>query len=152
MGSDYRGTEQQRQQIRDSMMALQPPTREEIARTIFVGNIMEGVGGDQGLERILRTAGSLRRWTRATDADNKPCRFGFAEYEDAESLETAAAIFRDVEVPLKRQEPKAKQETDGAGEENGEVEKAKLLVCIWPAVTRHLLITEHHRSSSTKRQ
>ncbi|KAJ9635836.1 hypothetical protein H2199_008189 [Coniosporium tulheliwenetii] len=148
MGSDYRGTEQQRQQIRDSMMALQPPTREEIARTIFVGNITEGVGGDQGLERILRTAGSLRRWTRATDADNKPCRFGFAEYEDAESLETAAAIFRDVEVPLKRQEPKAKQEMDGAGEENGEVEKAKLLVVVDEASMKYAEEWKERRNES----
>lgn len=121
MGGDYRGTDQQRQQIRDSMMALVPPTREEIARTIFVGNITEGVRGDEGLERILRTAGNLRKWTRATDADNKPCKFGFAEYEDAESLETAAEIFKNVEVPLKR------QEVGGAQGEGAE--KTTLLVC-----------------------
>lgn len=120
LGSDYRGSDSRTQQ-RESMMSLQPPTREEIARTIFVSNITEGVGGDEGLERILRCAGSLRRWTRATDADNKPCKFGFAEFEDAESLETAAAIFQDgIEVPAKKQEP-------GKGEDE-EVEMARLLV------------------------
>ncbi|KAH7121242.1 hypothetical protein B0J11DRAFT_61715 [Dendryphion nanum] len=80
--------------------ALIPPTREEIARTIFVGNIPDSLG-DEKMERILATAGTLRRFTRATDANNKPQTFGFAEYEDAESLETAAEIFTDVYVPSK---------------------------------------------------
>ena len=44
-------------------MSTLPPTREEIARTIFVGNIPDGVGGDDGMERILETAGKLVRWT-----------------------------------------------------------------------------------------
>jgi len=124
LGHDYRGTEQQRQQIRETLLALQPPTREEIARTIFIGNITEGVGGDEGLERILRTAGNLRRWTRATDADNKPCKFGFAEYEDAESLETAAEIFKDVQVPVKKQDPNNIKD-----EEEEKIGKTTLLVC-----------------------
>lgn len=100
---------------------LIPPTREEIARTIFVGNIPEGVG-DEGMERILAAAGTLRRWTRATDAANKPQTFGFAEYEDAESLETAAEIFQDVRVPTKR--PTVKKPEDGA-ETKDEAENVK---------------------------
>ena len=107
------------------MISLQPPTKEEIIRTIFVGGITEGTGGDDGLERILRAAGNLRRWTRAMDANNKPCKFGLAEYEDPESLSTAIQVLKDVEVPVKRQLPKS--------EENGDakeaVEKSKLLVC-----------------------
>ncbi|EOD53075.1 putative rna-binding protein rbm25 protein [Neofusicoccum parvum UCRNP2] len=122
LGNDYRGSDSRNQQ-RESMMSLQPPTREEIARTIFVSNITEGVGGDEGLERILRCAGSLRRWTRATDSDNKTCKFGFAEFEDAESLETAAAIFQDgIEVPAKKQEP-------GKGDDE-EIEMSRLLVMV----------------------
>jgi RNA-binding protein 25 len=104
---------------RDNMMALSQPTKEEIARTIFIGNITEGVGGDEGLERILRCAGSLRRWTRCTDADNKPCKFGFAEYEDAESLETAAEIFQNVKVPVKK--PGKKPNSDAKPDTNGDV-------------------------------
>lgn len=125
MGRDYGANEQQRQQMRETLMALQPPTREEIARTIFIGNITEGVGGDEGMERILRTAGNLRRWNRASDADNKPCKFGFAEYEDAESLETAAEIFKDIQVPVKRQEPNQENRKS-----HDEVEKATLLVVV----------------------
>lgn len=100
------------------------PSREEIARTIFVANIPQGVGGDEGMERILATAGHLTRWIRATDANNKPQTFGFAEYDDAQSLETAAEIFKNVEVPTHRQEPGGKKEGDA------EVEKTKLQVMV----------------------
>lgn len=121
------GMEAQRQAVRESMMQLVPPTKEEIVRTIFVGGITEGAGGDEGIERILRCAGNLRRWTRAMDADNKACRFGFAEYEDPESLATAVDVLKDVEVPLKKQAA-----TNGAkkGEEyeDSKVEKGKLVV------------------------
>lgn len=116
--------ESQRQNVRDAMMQLQPPTKEEIVRTIFIGGITEGTGGDEGVERILRSAGNLRRWIRATDADDKPCKFGFAEYEDPESLGTAVEVLRDVEVPVKRQMP-----SEGEKEER-EVKKSKLLVRI----------------------
>jgi hypothetical protein len=108
---------------REPMVQLIPPSKEEVIRTIFVGGITEGAGGDEGIERILRTAGNLRRWTRATDADDKPCKFGFAEYEDPESLSTAVEVLRDVEVPLKRQMPK-----DVRSEDNDEVERSRLLV------------------------
>jgi hypothetical protein len=105
------------------MVQLIPPSKEEVIRTIFVGGITEGAGGDEGIERILRTAGNLRRWTRAMDADNKACKFGFAEYEDPESLSTAIEVLRDVEIPLKRQVPKEVKSEDGE-----EIEKGKLLV------------------------
>jgi len=118
MGSDFRGAE------RDRMTSVQAQTKEEIIKTIFVGGITEGTGGDEGIERILRAAGNLRRWIRATDADDKPCKFGFAEYEDPESLSTAIEVLRDVEVPVKRRTPdEVKAEGDAA-----ELEKSKLLV------------------------
>jgi hypothetical protein len=117
MGSDFRGGE------RDRITQIHPQTKEEIIKTIFIGGITEGTGGDQGIERILRAAGHLRRWIRATDADDKPCKFGFAEYEDPESLSTAIEVLRDVEVPVKRQIPK---EADADEESN--VGMSKLLV------------------------
>ncbi|KAI9704814.1 MAG: hypothetical protein M1836_006594 [Candelina mexicana] len=125
LGGGHGGMEQQRQALRESMMALVPPSKEEIVRTIFVGGITEGVGGDEGVERILRTVRNLRRWNRAMDADNKACRFGFAEYEDAESLRTAVEVLRDVEVPVKKQVP-----NDAKKEDEAEVEKSKLLVIV----------------------
>ena len=123
-GAGPQSLESQRQNIRDAMMQLQPPTKDEVARTIFIGGIREGVGSDEEIERILRAAGNLRRWIRATDADEKPCKFGFAEYEDPESLSTAVEVLKDVEVPVR------KQQTSGADGEVKEVEKSKLLVCI----------------------
>ena len=117
--------ESQRQNIRDAMMQLQPPTKDEVIRTIFVGGITEGTGGDDGIERILRSAGNLRRWIRATDAGDTPCTFGFAEYEDPESLSTAVEVLRDVEVPVKRQMP-----SEEADAKDHVVEKSKLLVSL----------------------
>lgn len=108
---------------RETMVQLIPPSKEEVIRTIFVGGITEGAGGDDGIERMLRAVGNLRRWIRATDADEKACKFGFAEYEDPESLSTAIEVLRDVEVPLKRQVPK-----EVNPEDHEEIEKAKLLV------------------------
>lgn len=111
--------------IRQTQMVLVPPTKDEVMRTIFVGGITEGVGGDEGIERILRCAGHLRRWTRAMDADDKPCRFGFAEYEDPDSLATAVDVLKDVQVPVKAQSP----DKDEAAKAEA-VEKSALLVGI----------------------
>ena len=124
--------ESQRHNMRDAMMQLQPPTKEEILRTIFVGGITEGTGGDEGVERILRSAGNLKRWIRATDADDKPCKFGFAEYDDPESLSTAVEVLKDVEVPVKRQMPSEEGDKDG----DREVETSKLLVRPAPIFSR----------------
>ncbi|KAA8564207.1 hypothetical protein MFRU_065g00040 [Monilinia fructicola] len=121
----------QRQALRDSMMSLVPPTKEEIVRTIFVGGITEGVGGDDGIERILSTAGRLRRWDRAIDASGKECSFGFAQYDDAESLATAVEILKDIEIPTKKQPPSDGAKKEGEGDdEKKEVEKSKLLVFV----------------------
>ena len=114
---------------RDRIQQVQPQTKEEVVRTIFVGGITEGTGGDDGIERILRAAGGLRRWVRATDADDRPCKFGFAEYEDPESLSTATEVLKDVEVPVKRQTP---NETTAEEEDDDEVEKSKLIVRRYP--------------------
>lgn len=119
--------------MRDAQ-SLIPPTREEVARTIFIGNITDGVGGEDGMQRILATAGGLRRWIRAIDADGKPCSFGFAEFEDADSLATAAEIFVDVEVPSKT--PTAKKAEDDNGPT--EPETTKLLVVVDEASQKYI--------------
>ncbi|KAL9579381.1 MAG: hypothetical protein Q9203_006718 [Teloschistes exilis] len=126
----------QRQAVRDNMMQLVPPTKEEILKTIFVGGISEGVSADDAIERILQCAGNLRRWTRATDADNKACRFGFAEYEDPDSLATAVDVLRDVEVPVKQQ--LANGVKDEENDSDTEVERAKLLIMVDDASLNYL--------------
>lgn len=116
---DMRGLDQPRASV-----ALVPPTREEVMRTIFVGKIPPSVS-DEDVYSVLKAAGNLRRWMRALDVDDKPCTFGFAEYEDAESLETAAEVLQDVEVPATKVDPNKSQNGET---EMKEVEKVKLLV------------------------
>ena len=126
VGAGHGGMEQQRQAVRESMMALVPPTKEEVLRTIFVGNIKNDIVSDEEIDRILRVAGNLRKWSRATDADNKKCTFGFAEFEDAESLATAVEVLKDIHVPVRK-----KVTGEQTKQEDGEdVETIKLLVRI----------------------
>ena len=47
----------------------------------------------------MQAAANLKKWTRATDEDGKPCKFGFAEYEDPESLGCAYEVLQDLEIP-----------------------------------------------------
>lgn len=126
-GSD-RNIEQSRQQVRDSMLALVPPTHEERLRTIFIHKIPEGLGGDESIEKFLGTVGRLRRWDSAKSqlSEHKGELFGFAQYEDPESLATAVELLKDLEVPLKKQSP-----TEGPAKEDGDdsfdgIEKVKL--------------------------
>ncbi|KAI0379194.1 hypothetical protein F5Y04DRAFT_259960 [Hypomontagnella monticulosa] len=100
-----RGLDQTRQAIRENMQALVPPTKEEIVRTVFVSGITDGISGNEGIEKILGAAGKVRRWDRATDAGGKEMTFGFAQFEDAESLWIASEILKDIEVPVKKQAP-----------------------------------------------
>ncbi|KAI9828504.1 MAG: hypothetical protein M1826_006041 [Phylliscum demangeonii] len=121
LGAHPHHYEQQRQQMRENMGTLVPPSREEIARTIFVGKLNDDVLTDDGLDGILRAVGGLRRWYRATDADGQKCSFGFAEYEDAVSLGTAVEILSDVRLPRKK---KAPDEANGVdAEQDADAEK-----------------------------
>lgn len=104
---------------------LQPLTKEEVARTIYVGGLTDGAPSDAVLEEILNAGRGLRRWSRVSDADGKSCDFGFAEYEDAASLETAAKLFEDLQVPLKKNGSIVKDDDD-------KVTTIKLLVIVDP--------------------
>ncbi|KAI0204804.1 hypothetical protein F4808DRAFT_412227 [Astrocystis sublimbata] len=104
LGMD-RSIDQARQAMRENMQSLVPPTRDEIIRTIFVSAITPGVGGNQGVEQILGAAGRLRRWDRTVDSSGKELAFGFAQFDDTESLWIASEIFRDFQVPAEKQTP-----------------------------------------------
>jgi hypothetical protein len=120
--------------MRAEHVQLIPPGKDELLRTIYVGGITAGSGGDEGIEKILNAAGRLKKWQRAMDADNKPCRFGFAEYEDSDSLSTAVDLLKGVEVPINK--PRQKEdEINGDRDENEtegdeELKKTKLLVSV----------------------
>jgi hypothetical protein len=127
LGADggSRNLERDRAQIRENMLAIQPPTREEVARTITVSGMGDDAPEDEAIENILRCAGKLRRWTRARDADDKKCKFGFAEYEDVDSLEAANELFgQGIEVPAFKAGQLIR---DG---ESNDIKQIKLLVVV----------------------
>ncbi|KAF2484840.1 hypothetical protein BDY17DRAFT_292465 [Neohortaea acidophila] len=121
---DPRSLDRERAAVRENMMALHPPTREEVARTIFIGGLGPGAPNDDSIETLLRCAGKLRRWTRARDADDNKCKFGFAEYEDVESLEAANEIYVGMEVPVFNKSGAVVKEDDG------DVKRMGLLVVV----------------------
>lgn len=136
-----RGLEQSRAAVRESMQALVPPTNEERLRTIFIHKVPESLGGDNGVERFLNVVGRLRRWDSAKSqlSDHKGELFGFAQFEDPESLATAVELLRDIELPLKKQDP-----TDGASKEDKEgdpydgIQKVKLQISVDDSTLKYL--------------
>ncbi|KAL9071354.1 MAG: hypothetical protein Q9157_005482 [Trypethelium eluteriae] len=117
----------QQKQMREPIIPLAPPTREEVARSIFVGKIPNDVKDDE-LEGILRTVGTLKRWARIMDTEGKPTGMGLAEYEDVDSLGTAAEVLKekDIDVLVPSQENSARKEED----EDDEKKKSNLLVSV----------------------
>ncbi|RKF64668.1 U1 snRNP-associated protein usp107 [Erysiphe neolycopersici] len=132
-----RGVESQRQ----ALLSLIPPTKEEIIRTIFIAGITDGAGND-GVERILSSVGRFRRWDRAIDAEGKQCSFGFAQYEDVESLSIAVKVLKDIEIPVKKQKVGDKSVKE---EDMSSVEKGKLLVFVDDNTMKYLADWESHR-------
>jgi hypothetical protein len=123
------------------MLALVPPTNEDRLRTIFIHKIPEGLGGDESIEKLLGTVGRLRRWDSAKSqlSDHKGEVFGFAQYEDPESLATAVELLKDLEVPLKKQSPTDGPEKPEEGEEPYEgIEKVKLQTVVDANTTKYL--------------
>jgi len=105
-----------------------PPTMEEVRRTIFVAGLDDGTPEDSQVEQVLACGGAvrLRTWTRLLDADGHPCTFGFAEYEDANSLHLVSEIFKDGAVELPLRDKSASRAL--VKNEDGELKKAKLKV------------------------
>lgn len=102
-GSDNQGRGAPREQVQ----ILMPPTNDEKLRTILVHQIPEGVRGDEGIQKLLGAVGALRKWEASTSVmdGHKGTRFGFALFDDAESLSNAVKLLHDqnVQVPVTRQ-------------------------------------------------
>ncbi|KAK4109651.1 hypothetical protein N656DRAFT_759363 [Canariomyces notabilis] len=138
LGSE-RGTEQSRAQMRESMQSLVPPTTEERLRTLFVHKIPDGVGGEEGIQKLLGTVGRLRRWDSGQShlSEHKGLLFGFAQYEDPESLAAAVELLKDIEVPAKKQSPTENPPTDEDDKFEG-IEKVALKVEVDPSTLKYL--------------
>jgi hypothetical protein len=128
LGAD-RGLEHSRAQLRESMQSLVPPTTEERLRTVFVHKIPAGVGGEDSIQKLLSTVGRVRRWDsgRSHLSDHKGKLFGFAQYEDPESLAAAVDLLQDIEVPVQKQ-PTAEKEPEDVDAALESIEKVKLQV------------------------
>lgn len=155
LGAD-RNIEQSRAAVRESMQALQAPTQEERLRTIFLHKIPETLGGDEGVEKFLSLVGRLRRWDSAKSnlSDHKGELFGFAQYDDPDSLATAVELLKDIELPVKKQEP-----TDGpAKDESGDdepykgIEKTKLEVTVDESTLKFLETYEENRADDSGKE
>jgi hypothetical protein len=129
--------------MRESMQSLVPPTPEERLRTIFVHKIPDGVGGDAGIQKLLNTVGRLRRWDSGQShlSEHKGALFGFAQYEDPESLAAAVELLKDIEVPVKKRSPTEKPPAAAAADDDDksdDVEKTTLKVEVDESTTKYL--------------
>lgn len=138
LGSD-RGMEHSRAQMRESVQSLVPPTTEERLRTIFVHKIPDGVGGEEGIQKLLNTVGKLRRWDSGQShlSEHKGALFGFAQYEDPESLAAAVELLKDIEVPVKKQSPTENPPAD-EDDKFDDIEKVTLKVEVDPSTIKYL--------------
>lgn len=113
------------------MQTLLPPTSDEKLRTIFLHQIPEGLGGDEGTKKLLGAVGKLRRWdsSDSTSEERKGTKFGFALYEDFDSLAAAVKLLseEEVQIPTKKQPSTSEPPADDSFED---VEKIKLQVAV----------------------
>ncbi|KAH7486527.1 hypothetical protein FOMA001_g4128 [Fusarium oxysporum f. sp. matthiolae] len=124
---------------REVTQVLVPPTNEEKLRTIFINEIPEGLGGDEGILRLLGACGKLRKWDSEASVteDHKGVKFGFALFEDPWSLSTAVKLLHEqqVEVPVKRQPVAADVPKDDTYEG---IDKTKLKVTVDESSLKYL--------------
>lgn len=157
LGAD-RNIEQSRAALRESMQALQQPTQDERIRTIFLHKLPESLGGDEGVEGLLNFVGRLRRWDSAKSnlSDHKGELFGFAQFDDAESLSIAVELLKDVDVPVKKQEPTdgpIKEEEDDKDEDLYKgIAKVKLQVSVDESTTKFLESYEENLADPSGKQ
>ncbi|KAJ9620581.1 hypothetical protein H2203_007787 [Taxawa tesnikishii (nom. ined.)] len=131
LGADSRNLDSQRQQVRDNMISLIPPTKEEVSRTIFITGLVPGCPDNTQIEELLDVGRGLRRWTRAEDADGKSCTFGFAEFADALTLEIATEVLQSLRLPLREKGGLIK-------DEEGNTEEAELKVVVDDQTTEYI--------------
>lgn len=159
LGAD-RNIEQSRAALRESMQALQQPTQDERLRTIFLHKLPESLGGDESIERFLNLVGRLRRWDSAKSnlSDQKGELFGFAQYDDPESLSIAVELLKDVDLPVKKQEPTDGPAADEEKEEDKDedpykgIDKVKLQVSVDESTTKFLETYEENLADPSRKQ
>ncbi|PFH63146.1 hypothetical protein XA68_17255 [Ophiocordyceps unilateralis] len=125
-----RGGDQGRDRGREAQTIITPPTAEDKLCTAMFLGLPEGVGGDEGVQKVCNALGRLRKWESTTSlwASYKPA-MGFATFEDDESIAFVQKLLREetFDVPVKRQQPTANPSTDDTFEG---IEKTRLKVAV----------------------
>ncbi|PTD03702.1 U1 snRNP-associated protein usp107 [Fusarium culmorum] len=111
--------------------------------------ISEGVGGDDGIQRLLGAVGKLRKWDSAVSVtdDHKGVKFGFALFDDPWSLSSAVKLLHEeqIDVPVKRQPVSV----DGPKDDTYEgIEKTKLQVTVDESSLKYLKSYEDAQDDS----
>ncbi|KAG6041171.1 hypothetical protein E4U41_005809 [Claviceps citrina] len=144
-----RGSEQGRGAARETVQALVPPTSDERLRTIMLYNIPHGVRGDDGAQKLLGSLGALRKWESHASVmdEHKGTRFGFALFEDADSLFNAVKLLYEqhVEVPVHRQSGSSEKTAPEDDNYDG-IEKTKLECAVDPTSLKYVESMEQRRA------
>ncbi|OAA35958.1 Splicing factor PWI [Metarhizium rileyi] len=144
-----RGSEQGRGAAREAVQLLIPPTPDEKLRTIMLHQIPDGVRGDEGVQKLLGAVGILRKWESSASVmeEHKGTKFGFALFDDAESVSNAVKLLheQDVEVPVQRQacstDPPPEDDLEG-------IEKVALQVAVDPSTLKYAESFEESRQDN----
>ncbi|POR32374.1 Uncharacterized protein TPAR_07417 [Tolypocladium paradoxum] len=130
---------------REVQQVLVPPTVDERLRTMALCLLPEGLGGDDGAQKVFGAVGRFRKWEPSsslwTGHDKK---LGFVLFDDHESIAIAMKLLREegVDVPVKRQPGTAEPPKDDSFEG---IEKTKLHVSFDETTD------EHHQSLDESR-
>ncbi|CAG9940094.1 unnamed protein product [Clonostachys rosea f. rosea IK726] len=150
-----RGGQDQGRQAKETPQVLIPPTSEEKLRTIFLHQLPESLSVGGGVERLLGGIGKLRRWDPFPSVldSSKPSTFGFALFEDAQSLSTAIKLLHDeiVYVPVKRQSSTS-TETPEDDTPYEEFEKTKVEVAVDPSTSKYIESWEEENTNGEERE
>ncbi|PNY29027.1 Uncharacterized protein TCAP_01044 [Tolypocladium capitatum] len=100
---------------REAQQVLVPPTVDERLRTMAICLLPEGLGGDEGAQKICGAVGRFRKWEPSVSLwPGHDQKLGFVLFDDHESISVAMRLLREegVDVPVERQPGTAEPRKD----------------------------------------
>ncbi|KAM4058832.1 PWI domain-containing protein [Hirsutella rhossiliensis] len=147
-----RGGDQGRDRARDVPQILTPPTSDEKLRTIIIHQMPDGLGGDEGVQKICNAVGRLRKWEPAASLwSEHKSKLGFALFDDHESVSIALKLLGEqgIEVPVKRQQPTSNPTPDDTFKG---IEKVKLGVAFDETTVEYQASLDENRGEDAEFQ